>query len=331
MIFSRPAPTDAAPFSPDVSHVPFVHHLTVSNRANAGPVELEAGEVTAAGFDGLWAEGPRRGKLGPQTTRFTAPSLMVHSLSAPSLGTTLTVVYATPSSPGRVRLLARFPFRFNSALPRLVISKAPRWIQHIGQNGVLEDDVILLAAQERALESLTAEGKSYAQACYMPLAADAYVIAFRKWLSTFGSGGPRWPAGMSAALPPIIQPREAMLDRYESHTRNCTACMKALRGVRLAISFASAFSAVAAVFVACSLTAAAVLSGNGAAVRAPLVAAAGGVGTWLVSWLALLKLKSLEVAFTVGPYPPPRNKPSRQKLIPGRKPGGNQGQSIKLV
>jgi len=49
----------------DVSHVPFVHHLTVSNRANAGPVDLEVlGEVSGKGFEGLWAEGPRRGKLG---------------------------------------------------------------------------------------------------------------------------------------------------------------------------------------------------------------------------------------------------------------------------
>lgn len=42
----------------DVSHVPFTHHLTVGNRKNAAPVDLELGEagVQANGFTGLWQE-----------------------------------------------------------------------------------------------------------------------------------------------------------------------------------------------------------------------------------------------------------------------------------
>jgi hypothetical protein len=117
----------------DASHVPVVHHLTVSNRANIAPLDLEVTTpVTASGFEGYWAEGPRRGKLGPQSTKFIAPSLMVHSLNAPSLGTTLTVVYAVPMGPSRCRLMARFPFKFNAAIPRLIISKVPRWMQHAG-------------------------------------------------------------------------------------------------------------------------------------------------------------------------------------------------------
>lgn len=42
----------------DVSHVPFTHHLTVGNRKNAAPVDLELGQegVQPNGFTGLWQE-----------------------------------------------------------------------------------------------------------------------------------------------------------------------------------------------------------------------------------------------------------------------------------
>jgi hypothetical protein len=109
-------------------------------------------------FEGFWKEGPRRGKLGPQTTKFMAPSLMVHSLDAPSLGTTLTVVYAVPMGPSRCRLLARFPFKFNAALPRLVISKVPRWMQHAGQLNVLEDDQVRSAKRQHRFPRLCESG-----------------------------------------------------------------------------------------------------------------------------------------------------------------------------
>jgi phenylpropionate dioxygenase-like ring-hydroxylating dioxygenase large terminal subunit len=322
----------------DVAHVPSVHHLTVSNRANAAPVDLEvlAPGVTAAGFDGLWQEGPRRGKLGSQHTHFIAPSLMYHSLSAPSLGTTLTVVYATPIAPGKVRLMARFPFRFNSWLPRLVISRAPRWVQHVGQNGVLEDDQIILHKQERDYALTTAGGKSFAQACYLPLASDAYTSAFREWLAKFAGGAPAWPAGMSPALPPAVEVREALLDRYNSHTRNCTSCMRALRGVRAARAAAVALGVVAALLASGSLAVAAMMAGSAgvraplaAAAAGPLTAAAAGLGTAVLSLLAWLRLSRLESLFLIGPYPPPRNRPVRAKLIT-RGPK-NSGQSIKLV
>ncbi|MGH2414908.1 MAG: Rieske 2Fe-2S domain-containing protein, partial [Microcystaceae cyanobacterium] len=50
----------------DASHVPYTHHRTVGNRANAAPVELEVIESGRQGFTGTWAEGPRRGTLGQQ-------------------------------------------------------------------------------------------------------------------------------------------------------------------------------------------------------------------------------------------------------------------------
>ena len=234
-----------------------------------------------------------------------------------------------PSAPGRVRLMARFPFRFNAALPRLVIKYAPRWVQHLGQNGVLEDDQIVLHKQERYLQAQLDAGKSYSQACYMPLAMDAYVLAFRDWLLRFAGGAPAWPAGTSTALPPVVEVREALLDRYNSHTRNCTSCMRALRGVRAARTAALAAGVLAALLVTGSLAAAALVAGGAPAAQAPLKAAATGLGAALLSLFAWLRLNALESAFIIGAYPPRRNAPEKKKLIT-RGPK-NSGKSIKLV
>ena len=93
----------------DVSHVPFTHHKTVGKRDNAAPVEATITREDTDGFDAYWEEGPRRGKLGAQTTRFHAPQLMWHDLTAKGFGRILTVVYAVPIRRGQCRLFARFP------------------------------------------------------------------------------------------------------------------------------------------------------------------------------------------------------------------------------
>ena len=43
-----------------------------------------------------------------------------------------------------------------------------------------------------------------------------------------GGGGPAWPVGIPRELPPRQRNCEALLNRYEFHTRNCPDC----RGVR---------------------------------------------------------------------------------------------------
>lgn len=103
----------------DASHIPYTHHKTVGKRENAAPMEMEVVESGKQGFRGVWPEGPRKGALGTQYTRFVAPALMYHDLTSKQFGRTLTVVYAVPTRKGECRLFARFPFKFSSRLPRL--------------------------------------------------------------------------------------------------------------------------------------------------------------------------------------------------------------------
>lgn len=209
----------------DPSHLPYTHHKSVGNRSNAAPMELEIIESSKYGFRGHWAEGPRRGKLGPQDTIFIAPNLMWHDLTSKQFGRTLTVVYATPIRKGECRLFARFPFQFSSKFPALAISLTPRWYSHLGQNAILEDDQIFLHWQERYL-TMSGADDNISKAFYLPTKADRFVFEFRQWVSQYQAdpfpGQPLKPT----------QSREQLLDRYHSHTKNCASCRNALTKVQ---------------------------------------------------------------------------------------------------
>jgi phenylpropionate dioxygenase-like ring-hydroxylating dioxygenase large terminal subunit len=211
----------------DVSHVPFTHHKTVGNRNNASPVLATITREAEDGFDAFWEEGPRRGKLGSQTTRFQAPQLMWHDLTAKGFARILTVVYAVPIRRGECRLFARFPFQFQSAVPKFLIGLRPRWLQHIGNHKVLEDDQVFLHWQERVLER--AGGSPAAdRAFFMPNTADVYVAALHHWLNN--NGGEPF-AGKDL---PERQRTADLMDRYYSHTQSCRSCSTALRRIRAA-------------------------------------------------------------------------------------------------
>ena len=225
----------------DASHLPFTHHKSVGNRANAAPMVLEVLKTDKHGFNGTWAEGPRRGKLGRQNTTFVAPSLMWHDLTSKQFGRTLTAVYATPTRKGECRMFARFPFQFNSAIPRFFIGITPRWYSHIGQNGILEDDQIFLHHQERYVEKVLnqREDHNYAKAFYLATEADTYVSELRKWVNRY-EADPFAEQKLSAPLS-----KEVLLDRYHAHTSKCASCSQALQNVRKIKTVSMAIAAIA--------------------------------------------------------------------------------------
>ncbi|NJO41713.1 MAG: Rieske 2Fe-2S domain-containing protein [Cyanobacteria bacterium CRU_2_1] len=276
----------------DASHVPFTHHRSVGNRANASPVELEVLESGRQGFKGTWAEGPRKGTLGRQNTTFIAPSLMWHDLTSKQFGRTLTVVYATPIRKGECRLFARFPFKFSSKLPGLFIKLTPRWYSHIGQNAVLEDDQVFLHYQERYLE---AKGGSpnFAKAFYLPTTADRFVTTLRQWVNQFNAEP--FPG---RSLPPALS-KEGLLNRYHSHTTKCASCRNALATIQrfklgVAVTGGVAWAILPLIL---SLT------------QATLLATLFSTTITLLSGAAWVGLGRLERQFYEGRNVPPRNLP----------------------
>jgi phenylpropionate dioxygenase-like ring-hydroxylating dioxygenase large terminal subunit len=279
----------------DASHVPYTHHQSVGNRANASPVELEVLESGRQGFKGTWAEGPRRGTLGRQDTTFVAPGLMWHDLTSKQFGRTLTVVYATPIRKGECRLFARFPFQFSSALPAFFIKLTPRWYSHIGQNAVLEDDQIFLHYQERYL---AAKGGSanFAKAFYLPTKADSFVFELRQWVNQFDANPfPGEP------LPPALS-KDSLLDRYHSHTTKCASCRRAIATIQRLRAGTAVIGATA--WVIAPLLA--LLTGELTVVTGAVLAVIS-----LLSGAAWFGLGRLERSFYQGRTVPPRNLPEK--------------------
>ena len=204
----------------DVSHVPFTHHATVGKRETAGPVNAKLIRFGAEGFQGVWEEGPRQGKLGTQFTTFAAPCLMWHDLTAKGFARILTVVYATPIRKGECRLFARFPFRFESPWPARLLRLRPEWLQHINNHVVLEDDQIFLHHQERVLEQ-RGGSKELPRSCYLATGADRYIQALHEWVVK--EAGEPFPENH---LPPRL-PAAPLLERWESHSQHCRSCRQA--------------------------------------------------------------------------------------------------------
>lgn len=277
----------------DSSHIPYTHHRTVGNRANAAPVELEVVNTNRDGFRGIWAEGPRKGTLGKQDTVFIAPNLMCHDLTSKQFGRTLTVVYATPIRKGECRLFARFPFKFSSAFPRLVMQWTPRWYTHLGQNGVLEDDQIFLHFQERYLEE-AGGSDNFAKAFYLPTKADLFVSELRKWVNNY-QFNPFPHRKLSPALA-----NEDLLDRYHSHTVKCGSCRQALAKIK---NIRKVAAAIALLSLAISPLIATLI---------PDLSIKTGLLTTIVSLSSLalyVYLGRLETQFYQGRAIPPRNLP----------------------
>lgn len=271
----------------DTSHVSFTHHPRVGNRANAKDFLLDVSAVDKSGFTGFWQEGPRRGKLGSQKTTFVAPSLMWHDIGESPFGQVMTVVYATPITKGKCRALIRLPFRFKSAIPRLVFKVTPRWYSHLNQMGILEDDQIFLHLQERAIANTD---KSYSKACYLPTGSDKFVIAYRQWVEAYGEPFPH------QAFAPAETNRDVLLERYYSHTQNCQSCQTALKRIQNL----KKLGAIALVLLWIALPMGTVYQLSFWKIWAlagliPIIA-----GIW---W----KLEQLERRFSEGEYPPTRN------------------------
>ena len=346
----------------DSSHVPFTHHQTISKRENAVPLRLRlTAPVSAAGFAGEQAEAPPLPSAGvssraPQgsgakterTTVFRAPTYMHHQIRTAPAGSddyekgfeTWTVAYATPTGPGRCRLLARFPFRFPPPkskrgilgrvlptinVPKAVFQRVPDWVQHMGQLTVLDDDNIFLPLQERRVHDMGGWRPNYV----MPTGADTYVSAYRRWYDA--AGPPLHAAHAVDHLQAAPLDKAALLDRFSQHTSHCKSCSGALKAAKRIVSTANVILILLATMlpwvVASSsrgvLTAAPAL-GTALATRSAMLAAATRM---MVSMCPLLCISVMvavvgvarHLGLTVAQrltsglpeYPPPRNRPAK--------------------
>lgn len=310
----------------DSSHVCFTHHQTISKRENAIPLPLQLTDPLApSGFHGEMAGDVAIGKTGEEnlkakritqrTTDFIAPTYMNHIIRSADSKTldfdagfeTWTVAYATPTGPGRSRLLARFPFRFpppkrkflSLNIPSLIFKYLPDWLNHLGQLKVTDDDNIFLPIQERQIQDLGG-WKKYK----MPTDADAFVRAYRQWYDKVGT--PPYSPFAEDEYRSRMPTKEELLDRKLQHTDHCTSCSGARKN---AIRIQTAMRGALLACLAFSPTILARKSWKSLSVLA---------FSFITSVMIKRAAHSVETSLTTGMdnYPPLRNRPNSKR--PGR-------------
>lgn len=275
----------------DPSHVAFTHHRSMGNRANAGPLELELTELNQDGFYGIWKQGLNARQTGKISTTFIAPSCMWHDINSPK-ARIITSIYAIPMRKGECRLIARFPFKFNSKIPQFFLKIRPRWYYHLGQNIVLEDDQIFLHYQERHLATKGGSA-NFNKAFYLATKADTFVSALREWVNKYNAE--TFPG---EPLPPLITNKDILLERYHSHTEKCGSCKQALstiQKIKLACAIIAIFTLATSPLIAIFIK------------QNSMVLATLETIIPLLFSAAWWKLNNLEKKFYQGEIIPPRN------------------------
>ncbi|MEM7726648.1 MAG: Rieske 2Fe-2S domain-containing protein [Cyanobacteria bacterium P01_A01_bin.45] len=231
----------------DPAHVPISHDRTElgMKREFAAPLEMEVLSSSIDGFSGRYKKSNGSQLSSWTDVEFIAPYLVKYKLGNESTnffgGFAL---YAIPNGRGRCRVLVRRYGNFFSRLFRLT----PRWLEHLRQNKLLEEDLPFIVEQQAHIEKT---GKNL-QEIYLPLkTSDTFVIEHRKWLDKYGQNLPYYQGYTSFKRSPINPLEDIPLDRLDRHTKNCSSCDRAYRRIQLfgqiAIALAIILAALAIV------------------------------------------------------------------------------------
>lgn len=207
----------------DPAHVYISHDGTELgiHRKDAQPLEMEVSSTSLSGIEGRFrrANNPQ----APWTSiKFDALTMVHYSFSQPAYGVIGGLaLYALPVAYGRSRVLIR---RYGNFFKRSFTLK-PRWLEHLRQNKILEEDLAFIVEQDRFFHNLTQSLKEV----YFPIkTCDTFVMEHRRWLDRFGQDLPWYVGYATAKSPPynlLNQCSGQLKTRFERHTLHCQTCL----------------------------------------------------------------------------------------------------------
>jgi len=249
----------------DPSHIPFAHHGLQGKRSDAIPINMSVptnraddGSKFGFAFDfGDRTMGKRRAGVG----EFRAPFVVAYNADFENSSRTfnLTVV-CVPTAPGWSRAIiyggpqpqAKKPKgRLNAhraeerstepivapapvdepqvaappakktSLVGKIFRLLPVWVVHLGSNRFLDSDLAFLHYQEQSVRMRKAP--TAVSSYFMPAPADRCIAALRKWLAEH--------AHVLGPLPPPINTRPVLFDRWSQHTSHCVHCQAAVDAI----------------------------------------------------------------------------------------------------
>ncbi|MDJ0554316.1 MAG: Rieske 2Fe-2S domain-containing protein [Microcoleaceae cyanobacterium MO_207.B10] len=206
----------------DPAHLNFSHHGSQGNRKNAQPLEMEILESSIAGIKARF-----RGTRNPDEfwkyLTFFAPNLVLLNFSIEDKDWRFGLAwYSMPVGKNRCRVLTcsyRNFFQWKNKL-------TPRWLTHLGQSKILEEDLHLVMGQQESIE----RSQKSLKELFLPLkTSDTILLEYRKWLDRFGSSLPFYHGYTTYKLGKNLgnsQDEELSMARYAHHTQFCNSCSR---------------------------------------------------------------------------------------------------------
>ena len=128
-------------------------------------------------------------------------------------------LFSLPSGKGRCRLLYRKYSNFTSWRERL----KPRWLEHLTQCTILEQDMRVVVGQHAQTESLQRPLRDL----WLPLrSSDRLVVEYRRWLDRFGGDLPFYRGFETAKNSGPTNPARTSMDRLHLHQSVCSTCAR---------------------------------------------------------------------------------------------------------
>lgn len=268
----------------DIAHIHIAHHGVRGGgrREAAKPLEFRIHESNQSGIKGSFRSvGLERDKdspaLGGASVEFVAPNLVrfASRYHDPTLVAGLDL-YSLPMGKNKCRLLYRKYSNFTSLRERI----KPRWLEHLTQCKILEQDMGVVVGQHAQIEQHDIPLRDL----WLPLkTSDRLVVEYRKWLDQFGFGMP-FHRGFATARNSGHDhpPTDAPGDRHRLHTEICATCGRLHQRLGRAITALWGIVAVTGI-IALTLNAQAdrILAGIGLATALLAIGAAHKLRTWL--------------------------------------------------
>jgi phenylpropionate dioxygenase-like ring-hydroxylating dioxygenase large terminal subunit len=206
----------------DPAHVNISHDRSEfgAKRENAQALAFQLLEISAQGIRSQWRNS-RNSQESWKSLDFVAPNLIHYRFTLPNpdwcAGLAL---YGISLGQGRSRLLVR---RYQN----FAVNSRPyrwRWLEHLRQSRILEDDLPLIQSQQKTVE----KSRDSLQKLYLPLkTSDTLVVEYRKWLDRYGDSLPYYQGYTSHRNTESDLSDPLPLDRYSRHTVNCSTCSSA--------------------------------------------------------------------------------------------------------
>jgi phenylpropionate dioxygenase-like ring-hydroxylating dioxygenase large terminal subunit len=174
-------------------------------------------------------------------------------------GKLILALYAIPTRPGWCRHIGCQVFVKNDAgkMPKglgFFALPMPVWLGHILASLFLHQDLVFLHYQEKILAR---RQQNWLDAVYTPNPQDKMVITFRQWLKNRAGGSIPWYSASNAEFSSSELDKRQLFDVWETHTKNCVVCQKALKKINR-LKLLSYIGAVACSFLAIAIDARAV-------------------------------------------------------------------------